>query len=44
MDLLTVSKESALTEAGSYVLTSVVLHGLAGNFGLCACVLHVTTL
>ncbi len=42
MALLTVSKESALTEAGNSTLTSSVFHGLAGNFCLCACELHVT--
>ena len=42
MALLTVSTEFALTEAGNYVLTASVFHGLAANFGFCACVLHVT--
>ena len=42
MALLTVSTESALTEAGNYVLTASVFHGLAANLGFCACVLHVT--
>ncbi len=42
MALLTKSKESTLTEAENSVLTSTVFQGLAGNFGLCACVLHVT--
>ena len=42
MALLTVSTESALTEAGNSVLTASVFHGLAANFGFCACVLHVT--
>ena len=42
MDLLTVSTESALTEAGNYVLTASVFHGLAADFGFCACVLRVT--
>ena len=32
MDLVTVSKESALTEAGNSALTSSVVHGLAGIF------------
>ena len=41
MALLTVSKESALAEAGNSVLSSSVFSGLAGNFGLCACILHV---
>ena len=40
MALPTVSKELALVEVESSVLTSSVIHGLAGNFGLCACVLH----
>ncbi len=40
MALLTVSKESALLEAGNSALMSGVFHGLAGNFCLCACVLH----
>ena len=40
--LLTISKESALAEAGNSVLTSSIFLGLAGKFGLCACVLHVT--
>ena len=42
MALLTVSTESALKEAGNFVLTASLFHGLAGSFGLCACVLHVT--
>ena len=42
MALLTVSTESALTEAGNSVLTASVFHGLAANLGFCACVLHVT--
>ena len=42
MALLTKSTESALTEAGNSVLTASVFHWLAANFGLCACVLHVT--
>ena len=42
MALLTVSTESVLTEAGNYVLTASAFHGLAANFGFCACVLHVT--
>ena len=42
MALLTVSTESALTEAGTSVLTASVFHVLAGNFGFCACVLHIT--
>ena len=37
----TVSPESALTEAGNYVHTTSVFHGLAANLGFCACVLHV---
>ncbi len=41
MDLLAVSKESALTEAGNSALTSSVIHRLAGSFYLCACVLNV---
>ena len=41
MALLTVSAESALTEAGNYVLTASVFHELAANFGFCACVLRV---
>ncbi len=41
MALLTKSKESTLTEAETSVLTSSVFQGLAENFGLCACVLHV---
>ena len=40
MALLTVSTESALTEAGNYVLTASIFHGLEKNFGFCACVLH----
>ena len=39
MALLTVSTES---EAGNSVLTASVFHGLAANFGFCACVLNVT--
>ncbi len=42
MNLLTVSKESTLTEAENSVFTSSTFQGLAENFGLCACVLHVT--
>ena len=42
MALLTVSKELALMEAGNSVLTASIFHGLAGNFGFCACVLSVT--
>ena len=42
MALLTISKELALTEAGNSVLMSSVFHRLAGNFGFCVCVLHVT--
>ena len=42
MALLTLSTESALTEAGIFVLTASVFHGLAVNFGFCACSLHVT--
>ena len=41
MALLTVSTESALTEAGNSVLTASIFHGLAANCGFCACVLHV---
>ena len=40
MALLTVSKESALTEAENVALTSSVFHLLVGNFRLC--ILHVT--
>ena len=43
MALLTVSTESALTELGNSVLTASVFHGLAANYGFCACVLPVTT-
>ena len=32
MALLTVSTESALTEAGNFVLTASVFHGIAGKF------------
>ena len=40
---LIVSKETALTEAGNSVLTtSNVFHGLAGNYGMCACKLNIT--
>ena len=42
MALLTKSKETTLMEAGNSALTSSVFHGLAGNFGVCACVLHIT--
>ena len=35
--LLTVSTESALSEAGNSVLTASVFHGLAANLGFCAC-------
>ncbi len=42
MALLTVSKESALTEAGNSTLLSSVFHRLAGNFCLCARVHHVS--
>ena len=42
MALLTVSSESALTATGNYLLTARVFHGLAANFGFCACVLYVT--
>ena len=31
-----------LAEAGNYVLTPSVFHGLAGNFCLCMCLLHHT--
>ena len=44
MALLTLSTESALTEAQNYVLTASVFHGLAANFCFCACVLHVTSI
>ena len=36
MALVTVSKESALAEAGISVLMSSAFHGLSGNLGLCA--------
>ena len=42
MALLTVSTESALTEAGNSVLTASIVHGLAANLGFCVCVLHIT--
>ena len=42
MALLTVIKESSLTEAGNSWLTASVFHRLASNFGFCACILHVT--
>ena len=42
MALLTVSKESALVEAGNSVLSSSVFQWLEGNFVLCAYLLHVT--
>ena len=42
MALVTVSTESALSEAGNSVLTASVFHRLAANFGLCAGVLRVT--
>ncbi len=42
MALLAKSKESTLTKVETSVLTSIVFQGLAGNFGLCACVLGVT--
>ena len=42
MALLTVSKETALTEAGKSVLTASVFYRLAANCGVCACVFHVT--
>ena len=42
MALLTVSTESALTEAGNSVLMASVFHGLVANFGFCAWVLRVT--
>ena len=38
MALLTVRTKSALTEAGNYLLTASVFHGLAADFGFCACV------
>ena len=35
--------QATLTAAGNFVLTPIILfHGLAGNFGHCACVLHVS--
>ena len=34
----------ALTEAVNSVLTASVFHGLAANFGFCACVLYIGTL
>ena len=40
--LLTVSEESALAVAENSVLTVGVFHGLARNFGFCACVFCVT--
>ena len=42
MALLTVSTESALTEAEDSVLTASVFIGLVANLGFCACVLDVT--
>ena len=43
MALLTVSKESVLTEAGDSVLIiSRIFYRLVGNLGLCACALHIT--
>ena len=42
MALLTVSTELALTEAGNFMLTASLFHGLVANFGFCACVLNVT--
>ena len=42
MAMLSISTESALTEAGNSVLTVSVFHRLAANFGLCACILRVT--
>ena len=42
MALLTISTESALREAGNYVLTANVFHGLAADFCFCACILQVT--
>ena len=41
MALLTVSAESAFTEAGISVLKASVFYGLAANFGSCACVLLI---
>ena len=41
MALLTLSTESALTEAGNSVLTANVFLGLAVNFCFCACILRV---
>ena len=41
MVLLTVSTESVLTKAGDSVLTASVSR-VSGEFGLCACVFHVT--
>ena len=42
MALFTVSTESARTEAGNYVLTASVIHGLVTNLGFCACVRHAS--
>ena len=42
MALLTISTESALTEAENSMLTASIFQGLAANLGFCACVLHVT--
>ena len=42
MALLTISNESALAEAGNYMLMSSVFHRLAVNFSLCAYLLHVS--
>ena len=39
MALLTVSTESAHTEAGNSVLMASIFHGLAANLCFCACVL-----
>ena len=43
MALLTVSKESALTGAVNSTVTSSLVHGLAWNFDLCACIRHITS-
>ena len=42
MALLTVSTESALTEAGNSVLTASVFHRYATHFGFRVCILNVT--
>ena len=43
MVLLTISEELALAVAKDSVLTVDVFHGLARNFGVCACVFCITT-